>query len=455
MFERIITLFLLLILVGCAEGNSIYHNRPLAPLGDRVITLDAKQRNLLVTKDQDGQWRICAEAAPDVFSALSASASLSADVTTKSGRAAAAIAESAGTIERTQTINLLRESLYHTCLRYLNGSIGRGQLVVQAARDQRAMVKVLAIEQLTRTVRAPSTILSAPATSSSTVDGDAVAGLIKDLAKERATAKTALDGAKAAQATALAAGKCDTVTAAPSDDSGDPKLTDWTKCNAAAATLSARQKDFDDASGRFDKALAALPQLGSQSASSTSAGSVNPGGGGAAISDTALASVASAVAMIIEAPDIDEPLMFCIAYLDGDSIKNMGQPIVPKDSQTMDSCREILARRAAQDVKVRQDLFDLAGNKIDLLDARQRQNNQVVALLFKYVTTPAGKEAAATAERKRRIALVQSAGAMLGVPIAPADVLGLATTGNPQVVRRIVETLRQIETVDAGKAALQ
>ncbi len=399
----------------------------------------------------EGQWRICAEAAPDVFSALSASASLSADVATKSGRAAAAIAESAGTIERTQTVNLLRESLYHTCLRYLNGSIGRAQLVVQAARDQRAMVKVLAIEQLTRTVRPPSTIIAAPSTSSSIVDGDAVAGLLTDLAKERAAAKTALDGAKSTHATALAAGKCDKVTTAPADDSGDPKLTDWTTCNVAVATLSARQKDFDDASGRFDKALAASSQLGSQSTSSTGAGTINAGGGGAASSHAALSSVASAVTAIVNAPDIDEPLMFCIALLDPSSHPGPAG----NDAETMKKCREILGSRAAQDERIRKGFFDLGGNRIDVDDVQVRKRNPPVALLFKYVTNPTGKAAAATTERKRRVALVRTAGSKLGLAIAPADVAGLATAGDPLIVGRIIEVLRQIETDDTGKAALQ
>lgn len=449
--KHLIALFLVFMLFGCAEGNSIYHNRTLSPLGDRVITLDAKQRNLLVTKDMEGQWRICAEAAPDVFSALSASASLSADVATKSGRAAAAIAESAGTIERTQTVNLLRESLYHTCLRYLNGSIGRAQLVVQAARDQRAMVKVLAIEQLTRAVRAPSTIIAAPSTSASTVNGEAVAGLLTDLAKERTTAKTALDGAKSAHATALAAGKCDKVTAAPADDTGDPKLTDWTRCNVAVATLSARQKDFDDASGRFDKALAASAQLGSQSTSSTGAGAINAGGGGAAVSDAALLSVASAVKAIVMAPDIDEPLMLCIALLDQNS--QAARP--DNDGETLTKCRDILVKRAAQDETIRKTFFDLGGNRVDVDNGQVRTRNPPVAQLFKYVTSPAGETAAATTERNRRIALVRTAGTMLGLAIPRQGVMEMATVGDPLIVSRIIETLRQIETSDVGQAALK
>ncbi len=54
-----------------------------------------------------GKWRVCAEAAPDVFSALSTSAGAdlgfgqSGGQTEAKAKAAIAIAEAAGTIERT------------------------------------------------------------------------------------------------------------------------------------------------------------------------------------------------------------------------------------------------------------------------------------------------------------------------------------------------------------------
>ena len=103
---------------------------------------------------------------------------------------AAAIAQSGATIERTQTVNLLRESLYRTCERYLSGAISKPTLIVQAARDQRAMVTVLAIEQLTRAIRPAATIISAGPTSA-TVPNTALVELVADLRKEEKVAATA------------------------------------------------------------------------------------------------------------------------------------------------------------------------------------------------------------------------------------------------------------------------
>lgn len=432
---------LLLVLAGCAEGTSIYHNRTLSPAGDRVITLDAKQRNLLVTRDTEGQWRMCAEAAPDVFSALSASASLDADITTRSGRAAAAVAEAAGSIERTQTVNLLRESMYRTCERYLSGSIGRAQLVVQAARDQRAMVKILAIEQLTRVARAPATIVVAPSTSASTVDGGAAADLVKSLGKERTDAKATLDAAAATYAAALKTGKCDTVATAPADDTGDPKLTDWTACKAAGVARDARQKAYDDATGRFDKALAATAQRVSQSSAATGAGTPIAGGGTGAPSDAALQGVAAAVERIANAPDIDEALMFCIAYLEPGARSGAAPP----DAATTSMCQETVRRRAEQDEQLRPMLLDAGGNRYTFRDFTTTTGSSILSAYNRYITNPRGGGAAGSTERKRRIALAQAAARTVGLPHSPQDIAALAT-GDPAEVSRVVTVLRTLET---------
>ncbi|MDQ1159544.1 hypothetical protein QE385_003941 [Sphingomonas sp. SORGH_AS 950] len=446
-----ITCWLFLLLLGCAEGSSIYHDRRVSAAGDRVITMDAKQRNVLVTRDRLGDWRICAEAAPDVFSALSASASLDANIATKSGRAAAALAEAAGTIERTQTVNMLREAMYRTCERYLNGMIGRSELVVQAARDQRMMIKVLAIEQLTRVARSPSTVLLPPSTAATNVDGDTAAALIKGVADERKSAESALDTATAAYDAARAKGKCDTVSAAPADDSGDPKLSDWTSCKAASATQAARQGDYDAATARFDKALAAGGQVASQSNASTGTGTSLAGGN--TTSDAAVSSVATAVANIVLAPDIDEALMFCIAYLDvGD--RPSGQPSA-KDPQTIASCRDIVTTRAARDEQLRGTFLDAAGLPVSILNGRSIRTISPVAILNRYVTNPKGKSETAVTERQRRIKLAQAAAVTLGLPSTPPDIAGYATDGDPVAVEKILEELRRTEANAGAKADLQ
>ncbi|MCY7340055.1 MAG: hypothetical protein LH465_08940 [Sphingomonas bacterium] len=158
---------------GCANQNSIFRQNIAVGGAPVVFTTDAKQRHLIVVPGRHAgdDWKVCAEAAPDVFSALSTSAATDFGIgksgarTDAQAKAALAIAEAAGTIERTQTINLLRESMYRTCERYMSGAIAKQAFVVQAGRDWRAMIAILAIEQLTRVARPPSTLIASGSTS--------------------------------------------------------------------------------------------------------------------------------------------------------------------------------------------------------------------------------------------------------------------------------------------------
>ena len=214
----------LLALAGCANWNAVYRTKTVASSGPRVITIDAKQREVLMVPDVEGtpgnwtrtgQWRVCAEAAPDVFSVLAASASgaLKADIAGKSGelRAALAITESAATIERTQTVNLLRESMYRTCERYMSHAINKSAFVVQAGRDWKAMIAILAIEQLTRSARPPATVIVAGGTSA-TVEN--TSGLVSGLNAAQ-TKKNAAEASRRAADNAVAAAgvaKCEGLT---------------------------------------------------------------------------------------------------------------------------------------------------------------------------------------------------------------------------------------------------
>ena len=180
---------------GCAEFKSIHHSTLVSKDGRaQVITVDAKQRHLLMMPDEvkgerGTKWRVCAEAAPDVFSAFATSMGAKGD---KSGGSfSLASAETASTIERTQSVNMIRESLYRTCERYASGSISKTTFIIQAARDQRSMIAFLAIEQLTGAVRPKSTIIAGPLTSASTISGGDAAELVKDYDSRLTSAETA------------------------------------------------------------------------------------------------------------------------------------------------------------------------------------------------------------------------------------------------------------------------
>ena len=201
-FRILSSMVLIVTLVGCETASPhFYKTTKLSTKAPTAITMDAKKRSVIAMpyRPGDKEWisiRFCAEPSPDVFSAIASSfgAAIEADVDAESKKIALGtsiaktLQENAATIERTQTINILRESMYRTCERYLSGAVRWKELVVQAARDQRTMIAILAIEQLTGVAKAQSTALTTAIESSSTTGGNSLEILAKakasnDLAK--------------------------------------------------------------------------------------------------------------------------------------------------------------------------------------------------------------------------------------------------------------------------------
>ncbi|CAN7486063.1 hypothetical protein LJR038_005227 [Acidovorax sp. LjRoot38] len=202
-------------LAGCANWSSVYRNQTVVDTsGGRqsIVITDAKQRAIHYIQHGSGanaKLKLCAEQAPDIFSVLTATASGELSVKPEqkelAAKAAAALAESGGAIERSQTVNILAMSMYRTCERFLNGEIGRTELSWQAARDQRVMISVLAIEQLTNLIRPQ--IRQSSTLSAGTV-GAAAAAYTEQLAAARAkweAADKAKNTAQTAHVAALAA----------------------------------------------------------------------------------------------------------------------------------------------------------------------------------------------------------------------------------------------------------
>ena len=116
----------------------------------KVALIDAKQRAILSSTVND-RFRFCAEPSPDAFTTFSSVLNLSKDET---ATLRAALSESGVNIGlRTQTITVLRDMMYRLCERYLNEGINSEALTIQAARDQRLIASILAIEQLTGAVQ--------------------------------------------------------------------------------------------------------------------------------------------------------------------------------------------------------------------------------------------------------------------------------------------------------------
>ena len=167
------------ILTGCgtANENSIYRTTEFS--GGKAVFVDAKQRALLSNKAQkalrqtDGTHitqtvtQYCAEPSPDVFSVLSSSISLSsalsqAEKASLNLQLSRSISENGSNIGlRTQTITVLRDMMYRLCERYINGALSAEEFAIQAGRDQRIMVSVLAIEQLTGAIQPRTVVIGA------------------------------------------------------------------------------------------------------------------------------------------------------------------------------------------------------------------------------------------------------------------------------------------------------
>lgn len=152
------------IATGCANMSSIHHMDKLDTASPNIVSVDSDQRflvtNLVLNGREPGvtDYRVCAEQFPDTFSTQSGSTSGALSWLPGVGgnevatQASSSFGETAASMSRTQTVNLLRESMYRTCERYLNGAITQEQMDQQASRDAMTMVSILAIEQLTGSI---------------------------------------------------------------------------------------------------------------------------------------------------------------------------------------------------------------------------------------------------------------------------------------------------------------
>lgn len=157
-----VTLFVVS-LTGCARMNSVY--RDLDVDSGKGAMVDIKQRALIVSRQTSGtetKTIVCAEPSPDALSAYAAELAAGANIPQQvSAKFAASFQEGSSFVGlRTQSIQLLRDSLYRLCEGYMSGALDEGQYQWLTRRYQRYMVGLLAIEQLTGAVRAPSATIS-------------------------------------------------------------------------------------------------------------------------------------------------------------------------------------------------------------------------------------------------------------------------------------------------------
>ena len=383
---------LLLLLVGCAEANSIHRVDKLPGTGAIVISSDAKQRFLLsetpitTTTTESNKTtttayrRFCAEPSPDVFSVLSQSASASGtlglDKDAKSLNAAlqAAFAnsETGTTIPRTQTLNMLREMMYRTCERYLSGAITELELPIVAIRDQRVMVSILAIEQLTGAVTPKPVVISNGAEAGT---GQNSTEMMKIVAKAHDNVVTAEAGMEEADSSA-GPGGC----AKLQKDKDDGKTVDEAKlgvCNTAHETL-------DDASAYYKAQVkTASTSQGVSSASATPGSATDPKDWTLAQAQ-AVNGVALAVQHIVDSTfQQDETQFFCFKQIADKNVaettenaeKGLG---VTRENSVRAKCLDYIIQRVEADQVAQQaKTASLLGLSLEAFQAASARGGQI------------------------------------------------------------------------------
>ena len=169
-------LLCLLLLCSCARLNSIH--RDLDVTQGKGALIDIKQRAIIVSKT-DERVIVCAEPSPESLSSYAAELAAEADLPEEiTARLASAFQEGSAFVGlRTPSIQLLRDSMYRLCEGYMNGVLDRAQYVILMKRYQKYMVALLAIEQLTGSLRPPTVAIN-------TAGSATVAGSVSDLRKE-------------------------------------------------------------------------------------------------------------------------------------------------------------------------------------------------------------------------------------------------------------------------------
>lgn len=240
-----------LMTVGCARLNSIHRGKSVPNDRGHVLSVDAKQRAIISVPahQASGQteavpiMRFCSEPPPDVFTAIATGYGVKAlfgsDKTQQEigAEIQQTISENAATIGKTQTVNILREMMFRNCERFLSGATSADEFIVQAARDQRAIVHVLAVEQLTGAARTQSTALTTLAkTAASGVSGESIQSLGKARGDVQTT-QAAADKAKFDAAALPPLGACQTGKDAYK---GSGASDDEIKAKNAACQVSAK-----------------------------------------------------------------------------------------------------------------------------------------------------------------------------------------------------------------------
>jgi hypothetical protein len=243
-----VLLVLLGFVSGCANIGTVSRST-LLPDGGLAVHLDAPQR--LVYANKDG--KLCAEPTPDALqayaNAVGGGVGLSDKGAASLSNAFAANAQSVGL--HTQSITLMRETLYRICEYSHNHGSDDLQVVQLLQRSQDLTLGVLAIEQLTGAVVARQAAMTADTGAASAASINNTQAQLDFAQKTEEAKKTALAVAKDQETGAKAAldalqAQLQPEQAKPADQQDAAKIADLTKKipdqNAVLADATAATK---------------------------------------------------------------------------------------------------------------------------------------------------------------------------------------------------------------------
>lgn len=326
---RVILVCIVVSISACsANHHSIFRHKKIG--GSSITMIDAKQRAILSGEiTTDGPRRFCSEPSPDMFTVIAQAFSgggtfgSSADpkMLELALNTAFSTSEQGATIPRTQTINMLRELMFRTCERHMNGGIGELELPLQAIRDQRLMVSILAIEQLTGAIAPKPLVIGVHGNAESGASGALAAVRLDDLYTDlQAKAAAQQKFQKEFDEINSDSKDCDSITAAIAKGE-ESKLTEVLKgkkgkCESSASTLAKAKGEYAEATKHY----AEISNVAASGSIPTSARAslMDPkasGGIDRAHSD-AITGVAAAVQDIVKRNfDQDEFLFLCLKVL--------------------------------------------------------------------------------------------------------------------------------------------
>jgi len=203
--------------------------------------------------------------------------------------------------------------MYRLCEGYMNGAIGPNQFDVLAKRYQKNMVALLAIEQLTGTIKAPPVTISSQSNASAAQSLDGLILKQEDYLKKRSEAKREHLLADAAEKDA------ESKLTAATPPTGQAK----TDLENKRSDAQERKAILEEKIANYDKALDAIRRAiadpGGHAVSGNLTATVAASTSAPQFSDAALAKVTATVDTIVrQILDNDGVEQLCIDYLRSD-----------------------------------------------------------------------------------------------------------------------------------------